>query len=101
MKGKDWYVPSISMPSGTKGTEPVAMMISFAVTMLFEEPTFTFWGPCTDQYRTASEKVKIFFHNFDIASVNKEIIQFPKSVLETLKMDLICKSNLMFDMLKK
>lgn len=41
-------IPSTSMPLGTKGTEPVAMIISLAVTSLSEKPTlpyFTLWGP--------------------------------------------------------
>jgi hypothetical protein len=35
------YTPSTSMPFGTNGTEPVAMIIFFAVTTL-SDPTFTF-----------------------------------------------------------
>lgn len=38
---KDTHLPSTSMPFGTKGTEPVAIIISFAVTTLLD-PTFTF-----------------------------------------------------------
>lgn len=41
-------LPSTSMPLGTKGTEPVAMIISFADITVSEKPTFpyfTFCGP--------------------------------------------------------
>ena len=37
------YLPSTSMPLGTKGTKLVAMIISFAVTML-DDPTLTLCG---------------------------------------------------------
>lgn len=83
-EGKDWCVPSTSTPLGTKGTDPVAMMIFFAVTMLSEEPIFTFWGPCTDSCMATNENVKIFFCHFEIASANKQIVPFTKSVVETL-----------------
>lgn len=36
-------VPSTSMPLGTKGTEPVAMIISLAVTSLSEKPTLPYF----------------------------------------------------------
>lgn len=48
MRKESKYLPSTSMPLGTKGTEPVAMIMSLAVTMLSGKPAFpyfTFCGP--------------------------------------------------------
>mmetsp|Transcript_18201 Transcript_18201/g.60884 ORF Transcript_18201/g.60884 Transcript_18201/m.60884 type:complete len:207 (+) Transcript_18201:1182-1802(+) len=42
-------LPSTSMPGGTNGTEPVAMMMSLAVTTRPESPHFTFWPSAITQ----------------------------------------------------
>jgi hypothetical protein len=51
---KKW-LPSISMPFGTKGTDPVAIMIFLAVISLSGNPTFpylTFCFPYTHENQT-------------------------------------------------
>ncbi len=44
-------LPSMGMPGGTKGTEPVAMMMLRAVTL---PPTSTRPGPCTSYFSIKS-----------------------------------------------